>query len=171
MAQHEQQPEDAVTRPAAAAASFAGSFTQTRMYGTALGRRGASGKQPGQDGEPAGTAAGTNKPQQGAKTATAPATEPPAGDDPELAQLIERLEPPAGHDPKLTRLIQRLEEPATGPAAAGAGDSEAIDPELVAACSAQDVAAAAARLDHGQVEPPTPGPAAAPAPGPGQLPL
>src|SRR6476646_4376079 len=45
MAQHDQQPEEAISRPAAAAAQFAGNFTQTSMYGRALNNRGTPGPQ------------------------------------------------------------------------------------------------------------------------------
>ena len=91
MAQNEQQPEEAVSRPAAAAAQFAGNFTQTSMYGRALSQRGTQADQPRDPTTGENTPAGTRE--------TAGPAEPDIAstltlaDDPALRRLIGRFDP------------------------------------------------------------------------------
>jgi hypothetical protein len=162
MAQHESQPEEGLLKPVAAGAQFAGSF----VYSRAIVARGRPGDVNTHDKKPRTEASGKPEVDQ-------PQAAPPAGgDDPELAQLIDRLAPT---DPWL-RLIDMLQEPTapwpptgteveapetgSGKPPGAAPDGPAAEDDAALACGELDAAAAQQRLQTGQVEPP---PAIAPA--------
>ncbi|MFL6163589.1 MAG: hypothetical protein ACJ74U_15375 [Jatrophihabitantaceae bacterium] len=141
------QPEEAATRPLAAAASAAGSFTQTQMYGRGWRQRpDPTMKEP----DPTGAQETTESPR--------PSAPPVAEPSPQSA---------ASSAAAASRELDAAEEGPTETPNAGeppAGDAvPVVSDEVLIACSEQDAAAARARLVQGQqVEPP---PVAPPAPG------
>jgi cytoskeletal protein RodZ len=170
----EQQPEEAATKLPAAVASAAGSFTQTRMYGRGFRHRGGStdkepdDKQKATEQDPAQQATRADSPDQPAQPAPAPAgddVDPAPGRSPvqwgEVGQLTASLDDPAAQAALLSGT------PAGGSGvdqdpAAQVGEPD-VSAEMLATCSAQDAAAAQARLVQGQqlelppVAPPAPG--------------
>jgi hypothetical protein len=102
MAQQDPQPEEAATRPAAAAAQFAGSYTQTSMYGRALAGRGQAGEKdlgPASDEQPATGSSG--RPARKSRTGQNAAPDEPQPDLPSTLELSD--------DPALQRLIGQLD--------------------------------------------------------------
>jgi hypothetical protein len=182
----DQHPEEAATKVPAAAASFAGSLAQTRMYAW-------RGRQ-----DPDAKRNGTQTSEQAADDQAEPPTEDtptqqPAGEDAAAAEQL-AAEQLAAEQLAAEQLAAELTERAVGglqrelaeldaanrPAAADAGraaapaessdvppaaggDEPAVSDEVVLACGELDAAAAAGRLAQGQlVEPPALAP---PAPG------
>lgn len=181
----EQQPEEAATKLPAAAASAAGSFAQTQMYGRGFRQRPNStepGRQPASGAQPVtGVAKAPSAGNGLGKAAVAPHTAPrdterqnvdeaqkaglqeqtPDEADAEVASWLAELGLD-GPDPALEAESLSGAAPACVDSSAGA-DEPALSSEMLAACSAQDAAAARARLVQGQqlelpaVVPPAPG--------------
>lgn len=180
MAQGEQQPEEAATRPIAAAASAVGSFVQTQMYGRGYRQRTkpAGKEQEGKEQEDKQKAAEQEPPETTARPASPeePLRPVPARG---ASQRPVHDSPAAGAD---RRPVAQLTRPADDPAmldellsgtpagdggldqdpAARVGEPE-VSADMLRACSEQDAAAAQARLVQGQqlelppVAPPAPG--------------
>lgn len=155
----EQQPEEAATRPAAAAASFAGSLAQTKVYGRGIQQRaGAAGKpQPNRPQTDTSTPArGDARQQPAVDQATAEAEVPWA--ERAVDGLTRSLDDPE------TEAEIRVGAPGSGrPDEAAQLEGPPVSAEAFLACSERDAAAAAARLAQGQLlEPP---PMAPPPPG------
>jgi hypothetical protein len=142
----DQQPEEAAGKVPAAAASAVGSYTQTQMYGRGFRQR-ADSTQQARERRP------TQQAGQGTPSAVAhdPAREPEVSDTARQSSAGET--PPAGGDPESLVVLS----------AADAVAEEGVSHAVAIACSAQDAAAARARLAQGQrvepvsVAPPAPG--------------
>jgi hypothetical protein len=147
MAQHEQQPEEAAGKVPAAAASAAGSYVQTQMYGRGWRQRpDTTMEEP----DPTGAQETTEPPRPSAPPAAEPSPQSAASSATAAARELDAAE----EGP--TEMPNAGEAPA-GDAVPGVSDEVSI------ACSEQDAAAARARLVQGQQV--QPAPVAPPAPG------
>jgi hypothetical protein len=152
------QPEEATSRPVAAAASFAGSLAQTLTYGReARLRADATGtRQSGQQ-----RAAELDRSQTDAATAehgTAP--EHAAVAEQAVGRLDRPLDDPTVEAELLLNGLAGIDTPTTG--AATKLSMPAVSSDLIVAASAQDAAAARSRIALSQL--PEPPPVVPPAP-------
>lgn len=170
----EQQPEEAATKLPAAAASAAGSYVQTQMYGRAFRQRPdstarakdapATDGQTPSSGRPAARQRSQSAMPKRPGEAPGTSTAEDAPDWPDMEELLYYVN--EGREEGVpTGLDQGL--PGEAPADMGTPEPGLAEPEVSAevfvACSEQDAAAARARLVQGQqlelppVVPPVPG--------------
>ncbi len=174
----DQQPEEAASRVPAAAAGFAGSLAQTRIYGRGAQLRGAaaeqaqSGKDATEQGQPETDPAAAG-PDAGHETAAMSAAH---GEPSAAMQAASLADPPSGGavdrppaeveepwaETAVGRMTRSLDDPDLeaellsgaprgGHTSAAVEDADlSVSSEVVVACSELDSAAAAARLAQGQ---------------------